>query len=110
MRKIENGIYCQAIADIFTKLIEMFLEYASISQYNFCSLLISIGFHGSQNAEKNIFSETICSMELRLCRNFHHISLYEFCVCVWGGGGCCCCFFYENYLFGLVVAATKVFH
>ena len=48
-----------------------------------------------KNIKKIISSETICSMGLRICRNFHHISLYRF---------------YENFLFGLVVMATQIFH
>ena len=79
---------------------EMFLELSSISYIFFalCSVSLVAMETKMQKKEqkkntKNISSETICSMGLRLCRNDHHINLYIFYV------------FYENNLFGLVTMA-----
>ena len=113
IRKVENGIYNQEIADICDKtFIEMFLENSCINHIFLahCSfVLVAMGAVmqkvEKKNTLKNNSSDTICSMKLRLYRNIHHISLYNvLCVCV-------CVFFMKiSSVFNLVVMATRSFH
>ena len=84
MGKVKVGLYCYLIADILTKD----LQRCSLSSPLPNTLILSkplnlIGCHDNRNDKfakeySKIISEAIRGMKLKLCRNAHKISLYNF--------------------------------
>ena len=92
MGKMKIGFYCYLITDILIKRLQKCsLSNPLWSIWILSKLLNLIGCHGNQRAKfmkkykKNISSEVLTGMKLKLCRNVHNISLYKNYVF-----NCCC--------------------
>ena len=81
--KVETGIYCCLTADIFIKVLQKWCLRSPLPIIRILYKPLNlIGWHGNRKAKfakkcSKIFSEAVRGMKLKLCRNFHNISLYK---------------------------------